>query len=301
MLYRKGCFRAAMLQKQPPCKFFLKPDLRNGSGRTAGKYRGKNKKAMKLTFMKDLFDKLSLYYDHMVNWQERFAREGPFFLKTFEENNVKSILDCACGTGKHVLYFIENGFSASGCDIGKDVLKMAKKNAESEGISADFFYADMTKLDKFTVKKYNAVISIGNSLALLNSKRALLKAFSSIASVLEKGGVFIFQSLNFERMKKHKEARFSLKSTNIEGKDILFIKVFDLGKRYGALNILTIPRLEKGWQMETQSKKLSLFNKKDIKEALQAAGFKEWKFYGDYKFSPYSEEDSIDIIGVARL
>lgn len=133
---------------------------------------------LKLIFMRDLFDKLSLYYDHMVNWPERFAREGPFFLKIFRENNVKSMLDCACGTGKHVLYF--------------------------------------------------------------------------------------------------------------------------MGKSCGALNILTIARQEKGWQMETQSKKLSLFNKKDIKEALQSACFKKWKLYGDYKFAPYSEEDSIDIIGVAK-
>ena len=49
-------------------------------------------------FYDDFADK----YDTMVS-DESYRQDLPFFKSIFEKNHVRSVLDCSCGTGKHVL------------------------------------------------------------------------------------------------------------------------------------------------------------------------------------------------------
>jgi ubiquinone/menaquinone biosynthesis C-methylase UbiE len=50
------------------------------------------------------YDAFASKYDVMIS-SERYQRIIPFFKKIFDENKVKSVLDCACGTGKYAIPF----------------------------------------------------------------------------------------------------------------------------------------------------------------------------------------------------
>ena len=46
----------------------------------------------------------------------------------FKDNNVKTVLDCACGTGHHVYMMSKMDFEVSGSDYSTSMLEVAKNN-----------------------------------------------------------------------------------------------------------------------------------------------------------------------------
>jgi len=47
------------------------------------------------------FDDVALVYDDAINWEARLAREMPFLLAAVGDLKGKTVLDIACGTGRH--------------------------------------------------------------------------------------------------------------------------------------------------------------------------------------------------------
>jgi ubiquinone/menaquinone biosynthesis C-methylase UbiE len=111
----------------------------------------------------EFYDRFASKYDVMIS-DKRYDEDLPFFNSIFKKHNVKSILDCSCGTGKHVIKFSQLGFEATGSDISIEMINKARKNAESLGIHVDFVQADFKRLPDVFDKKFDCVICVGNSL-----------------------------------------------------------------------------------------------------------------------------------------
>ncbi len=58
-----------------------------------------------------------------------------FFRKLFAENQVRRVLDCACGTGRHLPMFNSLGMDVTGSDISPSMLGQARKNLARLGLT----------------------------------------------------------------------------------------------------------------------------------------------------------------------
>jgi len=91
----------------------------------------------------EFYDRFSDKYDLMIS-DKRYETELPFFNAVFQKHKVKSILDCACGTGKHVIKFLQLGFEATGSDVSSEMLEKAKRNARSLAMNVNFVQVDFS-------------------------------------------------------------------------------------------------------------------------------------------------------------
>ena len=57
-----------------------------------------------------------------------------FFSKLFTEKKVRTVLDCACGTGRHLHLFHSLGCEVFGSDLSESMLAQAEKNLAEHGI-----------------------------------------------------------------------------------------------------------------------------------------------------------------------
>lgn len=64
--------------------------------------------------VKKTYEGLTEKYDALSRWEERLDTEVSFFKRLFKEHNVETILDCACGTGRHVIALYKAGFNVIG-------------------------------------------------------------------------------------------------------------------------------------------------------------------------------------------
>lgn len=103
-------------------------------------------------------------------------------VKFFKQNGLERILDLGCGTGRHTVHLLKQGFQAYGCDSSESALKIAREVLTD----VEFEQCDMTSLpyedEFFDGILCNFVIQHGK---IADVKRAI----SEMYRVLKKGGI----------------------------------------------------------------------------------------------------------------
>ncbi len=138
-----------------------------------------------------LYTDLSGYYDLMC--ADIDYREQSEFVRRIHQlfgNQGKRYLDLACGTGPHVRYFMDFGYSASGLDINQPMLDLAQlrcpeaifSNQDMGGFSVE------EPVDLITCFLYS--IHYNNDIAKLKS------CIASAHAALGPGGVFCFNAVD---------------------------------------------------------------------------------------------------------
>lgn len=80
-------------------------------------------------------------------WTERTGSEVDRALKILRPQGGERILDLACGSGRHSLELVRRGFSVVGSDISPELIEIARRDAEQEGLEATFLEGDLRELD----------------------------------------------------------------------------------------------------------------------------------------------------------
>jgi SAM-dependent methyltransferase len=246
-----------------------------------------------------LYDALAADYDRFVDWNGRLAHELPFFVRLFEGQDVRQILDAACGTGHHALALAGHGYQVVGADLSASMVQRARDNAASSGLDVRFEVLGLGELATLT-QPFDAVLCLGNSLPHLLTARAVDGALRDFAAVLRPGGFLVIQNRNFDRVWTERE-RFMPLQSHRNGKDeCLFVRFYDFHDELVTFNFLRLRRAAEGWVQEVQSTELRPIFRADLEAALVAAGFGDVAVYGGYDGSTFDPRRSGDLIAVAR-
>ena len=157
------------------------------------------------------YAKLAVHYDQ--GWGDFAESCQTFILGTLSEHGVKSgrILELACGTGILAIHLARSGHTVVGTDLSPEMIAIAStKGRRVSGV--DFAVADMRNID--LLPGFDAVLCMFDSLNYLTNLEDVSKALKSVSSVLNRGGVFIFDfnrpliysAHNGETLKRRTEA-----------------------------------------------------------------------------------------------
>src|SRR6478752_9437888 len=80
-------------------------------------------------------------------WTERTEQEIKRALPMLRPQGGERVLDLACGTGRHSLELVRQGFSVVGVEIGEELVEIARKDAAEQGLEAEFIQGDLRELD----------------------------------------------------------------------------------------------------------------------------------------------------------
>lgn len=139
----------------------------------------------------EVFQDYAYYYNTFYQDKdyEKEAKQIDVLLKKYGEN-IQTIINYGCGTGKHDIEFSRLGYKSTGIDASSSMIKMAQQNRNNENVSVDFFEADIrTFVPK---QKYDAVVSLFHVMSYQNETEDILAAFHSARKALNKDGIFLF-------------------------------------------------------------------------------------------------------------
>jgi ubiquinone/menaquinone biosynthesis C-methylase UbiE len=220
-----------------------------------------------------------------------------FFQRLFVENKIHSVLDCACGTGHDLRLFHSLGCEVTGSDISESMLTRARKNFKTAGMKVPLYKTDYRLLYKSMKRTFDAVVCLSSSILHMPDKKEVIRAFLSMRRVLNEKGMLVLTQGTTDKQWKMKP-RFILASSSEESTRLFVIDYHDTAARYNILDIWHSKSKPdfKVWSVDYSQ----ILLKDDYMKLLQLAGFRRIRFYGSFKFEPYSKQDSDLLIAVAH-
>jgi SAM-dependent methyltransferase len=235
------------------------------------------------------------WYDAFSGGERRLVREGRFLLRALSGAPVNRVLDSACGTGIHALFFAEHGAEVTACDLSPEMIRRARIARPHPHIVYEV--ADMRKPP---AGAFGLALCMGNSLSLLSGKEDVRACFANTAAVLAPDGCFVLQLLNYANPAL-REPRQRAETANFDGGEVLARKTFTPdGDRTMLLLEYTVKRPGEADQVSMETVCLRHWSLGDLREAAHAAGFSVQTVLGNFDGVPYEPAVSGDLILVLR-
>lgn len=225
------------------------------------------------------------------------AEEAGFFRRVFARYQVRSVLDCACGTGRHLPLFHALGLTVTGSDLSPSMLAQARQNLSGLGLDLPLHQVDYRRLAQHFDRPFGAVVCLSSSILHMPDDDQVLQAFQSMRHVLRPGGILILTQGTTDRQWTEKP-RFILAADTPGFTRLFVIDYQEQGAHYHILDVLRTgekPEL-KTWSMHYPRILLA----DDQERLLRAAGFESVDLYGSFGFDPYDKEASRRLIAVAQ-
>jgi len=245
------------------------------------------------------FDDVALAYDDAIDWKTRLAREMPFLLSRLGSPKGKRVLDLACGTGRHSIAFALEGADVVGIDNSKIMLSRARKHATSRAVSPNFILGEMAEYQSIVEDRFDLVICLGNSLALLDDFETVGKVIAASYDSLKDGGFFIAQVLNFEEIHRTGFRFFPQKGGKMEnGEDVVFSRFYEHTdpRNSSTLVMSAQTKVDGEWTSIVSTQRVLNLNSNILKRYLAQAGFQETRFYSDYSESLFVGSDDRNMV-----
>ena len=251
--------------------------------------------------------KFAEYYDAVINWEKRLARELPL-LEELARGAGRRVLVPACGTGGHVVALARRGFSVLGFDADEDIVAFARKRIkhEAKAISAAGGEAKVSLLKMEEAGElgptHDAAFCLGNALPGISGEGQLLAALKGIAGALRVGGILLTQNLNYDLRWQEKAHWFPLLSGETAQEEVLLVKFADYEPEAINFHAMFLVREKAGgkWQSHLRSSRQMPLFRDLLAQLLIQAGFGKLQFWGDYAKSPFDPAKSNDLLVAAE-
>ncbi|GMU35498.1 MAG: class I SAM-dependent methyltransferase [Planctomycetia bacterium] len=240
------------------------------------------------------FDDLADRYDLLVNWPRRLAREAPFFKELFARHKVQTVADVACGTGHHAAMFHSWGLSVEGSDISPAMIEHCRRlHGEPEGLRwAQRAFSELT----VSPERFDAVICLGNSLALAGGVADAASAVSAMISLCRPGGIVVVSLLNQSAIEDNSILWQNVKRCRFEGRELLIVKALQrLGER-AAVDVLEIDLEHEPVTWRSRRWTMSRLERSDLERVFQSVDGVVEGVFGSYARDDFIPATSGDLI-----
>lgn len=227
------------------------------------------------------------YYHILYN--NRGDREAQEFMQNLVKflnlSKNASILDLACGKGRHSVYLNQLGFDVTGVDLSANSIAYAKK-FENEHLR---FHTHC--MCEPVGKKYDAVLNLFTSLGYFENESENLQSFEAIKEEIKEGGWGV---IDFMNVKKVIENLVPSEVKTVKGID------FNISRRVEDGYILKDIEFEDEGEEYAFTERVKALTLEKFLYYFEKAGIELVHTFGDYNLQPYSEERSDRLILVFR-
>lgn len=242
---------------------------------------GKNKE-----WFSDWFDS-SFYH---ILYVQRDEKEAQFFFRNLLQRlspaPLSTMLDLACGKGRHSIYLNSKGYDVTGMDLSAESIAHASQFGNDH---LRFKVHDMR--DALPEHQFEYVFNLFTSFGYFDDKQDNLKVLQSVATTLKPGGMFVLDFLNAcqtidhlvsEEVKTVQNIEFHIRRSVQDGFIVKDIEFEHDGHSYA-------------FQEKVQALDLS-----DFQKLFNATELQIIDTFGDYALQPYDSNKSSRLILLAQ-
>jgi 2-polyprenyl-3-methyl-5-hydroxy-6-metoxy-1,4-benzoquinol methylase len=199
-----------------------------------------------------------------------------------------TMLDVACGKGRHSIHLSEKGFDVTGIDLSEDSINEALQH---ETDTLHFYRHDMRL--PFWINYFNYAFNFFTSFGYFNTRREHDDAIRTIAQAIKPGGTFVMDYLNVHYAEDHLLHKFD---KEIDGVNFYITKWFDETHFYKKI-VVEDETLNEPMEF---TEKVAKFSLGDFTEMFAYQGLQLQEVFGDYSFCNYDVKKSPRMVMMAK-
>lgn len=246
------------------------------------------------TMSSSSFEDLPDRYDLLIDWPKRLAYEGPFYRRLFAEHQVRSVLDAACGTGRHAEMFHSWGLRVEGADVSPEMIAHCRRRL-GESDTLRWCQRSFTE-PADPPGGFDAVICVGNSLALANDRAVMDQAVRAMLASVCSGGVCVIQVLNLWRLPEGETTWQKCKRVTLAGQDHVLLKgIHRVGER-AFIDFVDLVISGDGLTSDFHQTSFAGVEAYDLADMARGGGATSIMLYGGYQGEAYDRHGSPDLI-----
>ena len=200
-----------------------------------------------------------------------------------------SLLDMACGAGRHAIVFAKMGFNVTAVDLSQRLLSEAKKNAFNAEVIIDFVLSDI--MDYKVSKKFDLAVNLFTSIGYFEDDEENYAVIKKAYNMLNESGYFILDYFNKDFLMKNLIPTSVLSLNGLRIVQNRSIK----GKRVVKKIII-----EKNGLIEEFYESVRLYSYDEMWNIINETGFTVIKIFGDFNGNEYEKETSPRLIFFAK-
>ena len=233
-----------------------------------------------------LYSTLSGFYDRVFPFQESTYR----FLASHVKADPQNVIDIGCGPGHYVGRFAHDGYAAYGIDVDEEMIDLARLVHPH----ATFYRKDMRELSTLP-ERFHLMFCIGNGLSHLPVSE-LGRFLQSVGDRLVRGGTWIVQTVNWDRILEHETFTFPPKV--LSKHNLCLYREYRQISRKRVLFVLTLE--QGGTTLFTEELWLYPIPADDLMDLHEDVGFEVESHFGDYARTPFDPHESEASVIVLR-
>lgn len=221
-----------------------------------------------------------VFYDCMFD-RESFdsANDQCQQLLDLAGTTVESILDLACGPGRHVLGFSRLGKNITGVDLSGYLLNQAANHIEQEQLNANLVHCDL--LDFKPNKKYDLITNLFTSFGYYQKPSDNQQVLNNAYQWLNEGGTLIIDTFGKEQAAHAIEP---VHCTEYDNGDLRFERPLLIKNMRVYSNEWVLVRGNQAHRWEYEH---FVYSATELTDMLKTAGFKHIEIYGSLDKDDY--------------
>lgn len=243
---------------------------------------------MQHAWFKDWFN--STYYHQL--YFNRDDREAAAFIDKLisylKPECGSSMLDVACGKGRHSIQLAGKGFDVTGIDLSDDSIREALQH---ETDTLHFYRHDMRL--PFRINYFDYAFNFFTSFGYFVTRREHDNAIRTIAQSIKNKGIFVMDYLNVHYAEDH---LIHQSEKNIDGINFIITKWYDETHFYKKI----IVEDENMQEPLVYTEKVAKFSLGDFTEMFAYQGMQIQEVFGDYSFANYDVRKSPRLVMIAK-
>ncbi|MCK9171789.1 MAG: class I SAM-dependent methyltransferase [Treponema sp.] len=161
------------------------------------------------------------------------------FLNQFHDilSTPKKVLDASCGNGIQAVALAKKGYEVTAADISEKMVLLTRNRSAKSKVHIETMVSSWQKLPQQKMK-YDLVFCYGNSISHSLSKEDRIKNIISLSECLNKEGILIIDTRNWDKISQTKYTIYPKRKYN--GNEYMPIYIWDISKEdnQSSVNIL---------------------------------------------------------------
>jgi SAM-dependent methyltransferase len=213
-----------------------------------------------------VYGKSARFYDAIYEWKDYEDEVRRLLILIYERLGAppRSLLDVACGTGKHLMFLQEHVEHVEGVELDENMLALAQERLPGVSIRQ----GDMTDFD--LGRRFDVVTCLFSAIGYAGSVEGLEGAARSMARHLNPGGLVLIEPWIFPE--NWNEGQLHHLVAEQPG---LKISRMSISRREGQVAVLDMHHLvgtPQGIEYFVERHELTFFTREEYTSALEAAG-----------------------------